>query len=228
MSLYTIYSKTQAQLVENLAKVGAFKSDRVKKALLSVDRADFTANQPYFDMPQPIGFGATISAPHMHASALEHLEDVLTKDNATVLDVGSGSGYLCAAFAKMLGPNGKVVGIDHIPELVQMSEKNIRLNNADLLDSGKLILIAGDGRLGYPPLEPYDAIHVGAAASDLPKQLIEQLAVNGRMLIPVGPPGHQDFLQIDKVSSTEIRQKKLAAVVYVPLTNKEHQLGRRN
>lgn len=68
-----------------------------------------------------------------------------------------------------MGSGGKVVGIDHIDELVQMSEKNIRKSNADLLDSGTLKLVSGDGRLGYPADAPYDAIHVGAAAQEMPK-----------------------------------------------------------
>jgi protein-L-isoaspartate(D-aspartate) O-methyltransferase len=65
---------------------------------------------------QYIGQGATISAPHMHAAALEHLIDVIREDSH-VLDVGSGSGYLATCFAKLIGPTGRVIGIDHIDKL---------------------------------------------------------------------------------------------------------------
>lgn len=68
-----------------------------------------------------------------------------------------------------IGPAGKVIGIEHIEELVDYSIRNVRKHNADLLDSGRLELLEGDGRLGYPKEAPYDAIHVGAAADKLPQ-----------------------------------------------------------
>ncbi|KAH7730042.1 L-isoaspartate [Aphelenchoides avenae] len=191
----------------------------------AVDRGDFTQHNPYEDCPQSIGYGATISAPHMHATALEKLQDVI-KENSKILDVGSGSGYLAACFAKMIGPAGKVIGIEHIEELVDLSDRNVRKHHADLLESGRLELLEGDGRLGYPKEAPYDAIHVGAAADKLPQALVEQLAVGGRMLIPVGSGSHQQFLQVDKVGPNEVKKRNLADVIYVPLTNKTHQLGR--
>lgn len=106
----------------------------------SVDRGDFCPRSPYSDSPKDIGFGATISAPHMHAHSLEILESVL-KDGAKVLDVGCGSGYLTAVFAKLVGENGKVVGIDHIQGLVQLSRQNIMKNHKHELDSGHIQLV---------------------------------------------------------------------------------------
>jgi len=219
------HGTSQLQLVNNLAQQGIFKSDKVRQILLSVDRTDFTSSSPYEDCPQRIGFGATISAPHMHASALHNLEDVIREDSR-ILDVGSGSGYLVACFAKIIGSKGKVYGIDHIEELVEQSKKNIQKHHADLIGSGRIELITGDGRLGYPPGAPYDAIHVGAAASELPQPLLDQLAIGGRMLIPVSDTsGHgQEFLQVDKLASGKIETKTIAAVIYVPLTSREHQL----
>lgn len=81
--------------------------------MLAVDRGDFCSVAPYADTPQSIGHNATISAPHMHAHALELLRDQL-HPGARVLDVGSGSGYLAACMALMVGPTGHVVGIEHI------------------------------------------------------------------------------------------------------------------
>lgn len=69
------------------------------------------------------------------------------------------------------------VGIDHIPELVEMSQKNIEKDHPELLASGRIHLKVGDGRLGVPDLGPYSAIHVGAAAHHLPEALIDQLKV---------------------------------------------------
>ena len=89
---------------------------KVAQVMKQVDRADFYPLNPeraYEDCPQTIGYNVTISAPHMHAFCLEWLKDVL-KPGGRVLDVGSGSGYLCAAFYEMMDRQGTVVGIEHI------------------------------------------------------------------------------------------------------------------
>ena len=104
----------------------------------------------------------------MHAYALELLRDQLKEGNKA-LDVGSGSGYLTVCFAQMVGPAGKVVGIDHIKELVDWSESNVQKNHGDLLQNGRIKLVVGDGRQGYVQDGPYHAIHVGAAAPTLPQ-----------------------------------------------------------
>ncbi|VDN56134.1 unnamed protein product [Dracunculus medinensis] len=205
---------------------GLFKDLRIKNAMLSVDRADFCPQNPYEDHPESIGYGATISAPHMHASALERLKDHL-QEGDTALDVGSGSGYLTTCMALMVGRTGKVVGIDHVKELVDLSIKNIEKNHPELLSSGRILMVEGDGRLGYPPSAPYKAIHVGAAAPDFPKNLIDQLARGGRMLIPVGAArSNQKFVQVDKDEDGRVTKRELMGVIYVPLTSKEEQLGR--
>uniref|UniRef100_A0A914ZLV3 Protein-L-isoaspartate(D-aspartate) O-methyltransferase n=1 Tax=Parascaris univalens TaxID=6257 RepID=A0A914ZLV3_PARUN len=211
-------------LVENLRRNSLFRDDRVGAAMLNVDRADFCPRNPYFDNPEPIGYNATISAPHMHASALERLKDHL-QEGDTALDVGSGSGYLTVCMAQMVGETGKVVGIDHIKELIDLSKRNIEKNHAQLLTSGRVVMVEGDGRLGYAPCAPYKAIHVGAAAPTLPPKLVEQLAPGGRMLIPVGA-AHSDqrFLQVDKDEHGEVSVRDLMGVIYVPLTSKENQI----
>jgi protein-L-isoaspartate(D-aspartate) O-methyltransferase len=155
---------------------GIIRSDAVESAMLAVDRGNYSRNNPYMDAPQGIGYGVTISAPHMHAHALELLKDKLMHGDRA-LDVGSGSGYLTACMAIMLGEKGIAVGIDHIPELVEMSVHNIEKDQPELLQSGQLRLLLGDGRQGYPDLGPYDAIHVGAAAPVLPQPLVDQLKV---------------------------------------------------
>ena len=90
-----------------------------------VDRADFCSGGylAYADSPQSIRYGATISAPHMHAYALEYLKDYF-KEDGRCLDVGSGSGYLWAAFSKMMNGTGKVVGIEHIDKLAKLGIGN--------------------------------------------------------------------------------------------------------
>jgi protein-L-isoaspartate(D-aspartate) O-methyltransferase len=143
---------------------------------------------PYLDAPQRIGFGATISAPHMHAYALELLKDHL-KEDSRILDVGSGSGYLSSCFARYLlakfgqSASGYVIGIEHVPNLVDISVKNIRNDDPSLLDSKKIIIVQGDGRLGSPEHEPFDVIHVGAAAPEVPEELVRQLKPGGKRSI---------------------------------------------
>jgi protein-L-isoaspartate(D-aspartate) O-methyltransferase len=110
-----------AQLIDKLVKDRVITFQRVIDVMRIVDRGDFTPpSQAYMDRPQTIGFNATISAPHMHGYVLEWLHDYLTP-GAQVLDVGSGSGYLTICMALMLGHDasaGKVIGVDHVPELV--------------------------------------------------------------------------------------------------------------
>ncbi|XP_078798728.1 protein-L-isoaspartate(D-aspartate) O-methyltransferase isoform X3 [Oryzias latipes] len=130
---------SHAELVTNLRKNGIIKSDRVYEAMLATDRAHFSRCNPYMDSPQSIGFQATISAPHMHAYALELLHDQLY-EGAKALDVGSGSGILSVCFARMVGPKGKVIGIDHIKELVDDSINNVKKDDSSLITSGRIKL----------------------------------------------------------------------------------------
>jgi len=216
--------KSNAELIANLANKNILRSDRVATAMAMVDRANYVTrkSEAYQDSPQSIGYDATISAPHMHAYASEHLLPLL-RPGAKVLDVGSGSGYLTAVFHHLVssdGQHGKVTGIEHVPELVEWSEVNLKNDGlGHALENKEIEMIDGDGRLGHPNGGPYDAIHVGAAAPTLPAPLVAQLASPGRMFIPVGT--HlQRILQVDKDVNGKVTQKAVMDVRYVPLTDR--------
>lgn len=220
---------TNEALIKNMARHGLINSERVQAAMSKVDRAHYVRSKAsaYEDSPQVIGHGATISAPHMHAHALENLLPFL-QPGSRVLDVGSGSGYLAAVLHYLVtdtdtGVTGTVVGIDHIPELVEWSVDNLRRDNLGAeVDSELIKMVVGDGRAGYPPSAPFDAIHVGAAAPMVPEPLINQLKSPGRMFILVGT-GMQQVIQVDKDADGNVTQKELFNVVYVPLTDRDKQ-----
>eukprot|EP00922_Rhytidocystis_sp_ex-Travisia-forbesii_P016713 GHVS01024992.1.p1 GENE.GHVS01024992.1~~GHVS01024992.1.p1 ORF type:complete len:384 (-),score=48.94 GHVS01024992.1:204-1355(-) len=212
--------RSNAQLLTNLRNSSIIESDEVYNAMAKVDRANYVENSPYEDSPQSIGYSATISAPHMHAHALEFLRDHL-KEGMKALDVGSGSGYLAVCMANMVGVRenkGLVVGIDHIKELVDKSIINVRREDGDLLDNpNHFKLVTGDGWKGVPEFGPYNAIHVGAAADEIPKDLVEQLAAGGKMVVPVGGRLGQTMMEITKDATGGVHTQPMLGVSYVPL-----------
>ncbi|XP_078440744.1 protein-L-isoaspartate O-methyltransferase-like isoform X2 [Wolffia australiana] len=212
-------------LIAHLQQYGIIKSTEVAEVMETVDRGLFVPDgtAAYIDTPMPIGYNATISAPHMHAMCLELLKHHL-QPGMRALDIGSGTGYLTACFALMVGPQGRSVGVEHIPKLVTSSIENVKRSAAaDLMKSGCLSLHAADGRLGWPDEGPYDAIHVGAAAGLLPEPLIQQLKPGGRMVIPVGNI-FQELKVVNKNMDGSISTRDETSVRYVPLTSKEEQL----
>ncbi|UNI15574.1 Protein-L-isoaspartate(D-aspartate) O-methyltransferase [Purpureocillium takamizusanense] len=185
---------TNTALVDNLWRHGLISDPAVKEAFLSVDRAHYSPSLPYDDSPQAIGHAATISAPHMHASAVEHVLPYLLPSAAVpaprALDVGSGSGYLTHVLAELVGERGMVVGLEHIAPLRDLGEANMgkSAEGRALLDAGRVRFRVGDGRMGLtegarPGEEEggtgWDVIHVGASAKEVHPQLLSQLKAPG-------------------------------------------------
>ena len=214
------------QLLNDLKNENVIKTSSVYNSMLQVDRADFTERNPYYDSPQSIGYNATISAPHMHAYALEYLAP-FCQNGIHILDVGSGSGYLTVALSKMINDSGVVIGVEHIDDLYKKSIENISKHHSDLLNNNKVIIFNEDGRKGLKKYAPFKIIHVGAAAEEIPKDLIEQLDNNGRMFIPVGKPNRGQWIYVvDKDQNGIVSYNQIMGVSYDALTDKEKQLSR--
>eukprot|EP00252_Welwitschia_mirabilis_P024057 TRINITY_DN6999_c0_g1_i1.p1 TRINITY_DN6999_c0_g1~~TRINITY_DN6999_c0_g1_i1.p1 ORF type:complete len:216 (+),score=53.46 TRINITY_DN6999_c0_g1_i1:188-835(+) len=209
------HGRTNKEMVTRLQEYGILKSKAAADAMLQIDRADYVLDKTsaYIDSPQPIGYSATISAPHMHAYCLDYLSEHL-KPGMSALDIGSGSGYLTAIFALMVGESGRAVGVEHVAALVERSIESIKKGPAGyLLEKGALSIHVGDGKKGFPEKAPYDAIHVGAAAADVPQALVDQLKPGGRMVIPVV----DSLMIIDKHLDGTIHKQSVMDVRYVPL-----------
>lgn len=224
---------TLDEFVSSLERLQIVQSKLVGKAMREVDRAKYvhksSVSQAYMDSPLSIGYGATISAPHMHAWCLELFERDM-KPGMAVLDVGSGSGYLTACFASMMSElnaedPGKVIGIDIIPELVEYGESCVSKANPKLLASqgGIVSFLSANGWEGAPKEAPFDFIHVGAAAKTMPKSLVDQLRPGGRMVIPVhvsATSSDQALYLVEKpLDGSEPTIEMLMGVRYVPLVN---------
>ena len=217
-------SPQQEALVVALKEKKIVQSPRVEAVLKIVDRKNFAPNNSYQDSPQSIGCGTSISAPHMHGHTLEQLKDHLF-EGATVLDVGSGSGYLTACMAHLIGVSGYVVGVDHIPQLNERAMKSVTKNSPELLLTESILFVTKDGYSGYAEKSPYNVIHVGGATPTVPQALYDQLKPGGRMIIPVGPPSGTQYLELhDKSENGEITKKRLMGVRYASLTTREKQL----
>ena len=161
----------------------------------------------------------------MHASAAESLLPYI-HPSARILDIGSGSGYLTAVLAALVGPQGKVVGIDHIQGLIDLANKNMAKSEQgrEWMKDGRVKFVKGDGRLGYKEgaeeegEERWDAIHVGAAAKEAHPVLVEQLKRPGRLFIPVGESSQYIWV-IDKKEDGTVTREKSMGVRYVSLTD---------
>eukprot|EP01026_Neomeris_dumetosa_P045543 TRINITY_DN3857_c0_g2_i1.p2 TRINITY_DN3857_c0_g2~~TRINITY_DN3857_c0_g2_i1.p2 ORF type:complete len:288 (-),score=37.86 TRINITY_DN3857_c0_g2_i1:146-1009(-) len=216
---------SQKNLVENLQREGIVSTKRVQKVMNTVDRKkyvdeDIPSALAYADQPLPLGdTEETISAPHMHATALEFLQSRLVP-GARVLDVGAGSGYLTACLGELVKPNGFVLGIEKHKILTERAHNNILNANPDLIERGIVQLIHGNALSdALDDFDGFDAIHVGAAAEELPMVLVDKLNNDGLMMIPVGRWSIGQRLKfVKKDSKGKVTVVNGQYVRYVPLT----------
>lgn len=199
-------------MVEHLLKLYDVTDSKVLDAMQKVERHLFVPpayeDMAYEDTPLPIGHGQTISQPYIVAYMTEALG--LTKDDR-VLEIGTGSGYQAAILAELAK---EVYTIEIIEELADSAFERL-----ERLGYRNIFVKHGDGYEGWPEFAPYDAIMVTAAPNHMPSKLLEQLAVGGRMIVPIG----SFFQDLYLVTKTEkgIEKKKLLPVQFVPMVEKE-------
>jgi protein-L-isoaspartate(D-aspartate) O-methyltransferase len=202
-------ARTRDRLVQRL-KDNGIRSEAVLNQIRNVPRHLFVdealASRAYEDTALPIGLGQTISQPWVVARMTEALLDGF--EGETVLEVGTGCGYQTAVMAPLVK---KIYTIERLRELMIKTRQRLRE-----LDIYNVQFRPGDGWEGWPKYAPYDGIIVTAAASELPEKLLQQLAPGGRMIIPVGPAGCQDLLQVTR-RDDHFEEISLGAVSFVPL-----------
>uniref|UniRef100_A0A7S0WPS0 protein-L-isoaspartate(D-aspartate) O-methyltransferase n=1 Tax=Chlamydomonas leiostraca TaxID=1034604 RepID=A0A7S0WPS0_9CHLO len=223
---------SMGELVAKLQERQLIKSAAVAGAMVRVDRAQFANTYTgvpkgvaYMDGQVPIGQGQNISAPSLHALALELLLGHLQQPGARALDVGTGSGYLAACFGLLVGEGGSVVAVDKHKRMMEAAYRNIMTALPELLDPtrrGNVEIVTGNvlqaGFLTQYP--PFTAIHVGAAVEEVPRALLDALAPGGRMVVPVGPVTGtlQALMVYDKSAGGEVVARQEAEVKLPPLT----------
>jgi protein-L-isoaspartate(D-aspartate) O-methyltransferase len=159
----------------------------------------------YEDVPLPIGYGQTASQPSLQARYLEILRPA---SHETVLELGTGCGFLTALLAEMAH---RVYSVERIPELSRRAREVL-----DQIEVRNVALMSGDGTIGWRKFAPFDVIVVSAAAPEVPQPLVDQLAEGGRMLIPVGSRDAQRLVLVRK-DGFAVTEQPLEAVVFVPL-----------
>lgn len=207
------FEEQRTRLVESLKRRGYISTTSVEAAMLRVPREEFlpesVRDDAYVDTPLPIGDRQTISAPHMVAIMVEHLD---LRPGMKVLEIGAGSGYHAAVCAEIVGQEGHIYTVERISSLSSFAEANLKKTGY----ASVVTVIFGDGTKGLPEHAPYDRIFVAAGAPDIPPPLTEQLAEGGRLLVPVGGRFYQNLIRIEK-RGAELKEESLGGCVFVPL-----------
>jgi protein-L-isoaspartate(D-aspartate) O-methyltransferase len=202
-------------MVEAHLAARGIKSPKLLEAFRSVPREAFVPGElvefAYEDAPLPIGEGQTISQPYIVAVTIEALE---LQGSEHVLEIGTGSGYAAAVLSHTAK---EVYTVERLDSLAASARERLRR-----LGYFNVRVLCGDGSLGWPEHAPYDAIAVAAGGPEIPKALLSQLAVGGRLVIPVGPrAGAQTLVRVTRDSETEFRKEGLTDVRFVPLIGEQ-------
>ena len=207
------YKAERERMVEYQIANKGVKDEKVLAAMRKVPRHRFVPEDArsyaYADSPMRIGKGQTISQPYIVALMTELLG---VAPEYRVLDVGTGSGYQAAILGELAA---EVHSIERHPELAEVARGVL-----EALGYGNIQVHVGDGTEGYAPAAPYDRIIVAAAAPSVPQALLDQLADEGRLVIPVGPRFSQR-LEVWERKGEQYTQSSNIPVIFVPLIGKQ-------
>jgi len=210
-----IFDANRKKMVEFLSGA-VVRTESIRKAFLNIKRENFVPesikDHAYEDTAAPIWKGQTISQPTTIATMLELL---LVKEGMKILEVGSGSGYVLALLSEITGKDGKVFGIEIVPELAETSKKILENQkiNAEVKN--------GDGSLGWKENAPFDRIIISCACPFIPKDLFDQLSEDGRIVAPVGDQGTQLLEILIKKDGKPVKKTFEGGVFsFVPLIGK--------
>jgi protein-L-isoaspartate(D-aspartate) O-methyltransferase len=200
-------------MVEGQLRARDIRDPAVLAAMDKIPRHRFVPEQvrdlAYEDAPVPIGFGQTISQPYIVAYMSQALR--LTRADS-VLEIGTGSGYQAAVLSELAR---EVYTIEILPQLAERARATL-----SELGCRNVHVRTGDGYLGWPELQPFDRIMVTAAPEQVPPPLVAQLALNGRMVLPVGRQFETQKLIILTRTSSGVVQQDALDVRFVPLVRK--------
>jgi protein-L-isoaspartate(D-aspartate) O-methyltransferase len=207
------FEKERTNKVRWLVKHGYIESARIRQALLKVPREDFIPRQyrdyAYQEVPLPVpGEKSTISCPHSYPLFYEPLG---LGEGHRFLEVGTGSGYGVAIAREVVGPKGLAISIEIDPLTLEYAKMNLEKAGYD-----DIVVVKGDGGLGYPERGPYDKIAITAASIEIPPPLIEQLAIGGRLIGPVLTDNDQDLVLLEKTADG-LERRIICEVLYVSL-----------
>lgn len=200
--------RTRSRMIDRLREEG-IRDERVLAAIAAVPRHLFVeealASRAYEDSALPLGFSQTISQPFIVARMIEVLRD--GRELGKTLEVGAGCGYQAAVLAQL---TNDVYAVERIAPLLAKAKLNLRA-----IQQFKVRLKYADGQLGLPEAAPFDTIIVAAAAPRVPHALLQQLALGGKMLLPVGT-GDQFLLLVERRAEGYV-ETRLDSVRFVPL-----------
>jgi protein-L-isoaspartate(D-aspartate) O-methyltransferase len=206
------YAKQRKKMVDSQIRSRGVRDERVLRAMEKIPRHLFIdeglIDQAYNDNPLPIGEKQTISQPYIVALMTEALE---LKSRDKVLELGTGSGYEAAILAELAD---RVFTIERIASLAQKARKLL-----ESLNYYNVVIRVGDGTYGWREESPFDAIAVSAGSPSIPRMLVEQLAIGGRLVIPVGSRYSQSLIKLTRLSENpdDVKKEDLGGCRFVNL-----------
>jgi protein-L-isoaspartate(D-aspartate) O-methyltransferase len=208
------FAAERFSMVESQLRQRGIRDERLLAAMSRVPRHEFVSqqnwNEAYSDHPVPIAEKQTTSQPYMIAAMVQAAQ---IKAEDRVLEIGAGSGYQTAVLAEMAS---QVFAVERYASLAEAAQKIL-----DRLGYRNAKIVTGDGSLGLPEAAPFDAIIVSAAAPRIPQALIDQLAIGGRLLIPVGEADQQVLQLVQRNADGTTTVRTLEGCRFVPLIGEQ-------